>query len=157
VLQKICRGLKEASEIVPVILPLHPRTRRRMTESGVLETLQESERIHLPEPLGYVRFMSLVFSSRFVVTDSGGVQEETSYLGIPCLTLRDNTERPITLTSGTNRLCTLESLVPSIRDIVRGPVRKQTSIDRWDGRTSERIVAALRTILAPGRPLYAPV
>jgi UDP-N-acetylglucosamine 2-epimerase (non-hydrolysing) len=156
-LSKICTTLRDVSDTLPLILPLHPRTRRRLTEGGLLGMLQESGRIHLPEPLNYVRFMSLVFNSCFVITDSGGVQEETSYLGIPCLTLRENTERPITVTQGTNQLCTLDSLASKTRDIVRGPLRKQTAIERWDGRTAERIVAALRAILVPGRPSYVNV
>jgi len=99
-----------------------------------------SRGLFLPEPLNYICFMNLVFNSLFVITDSGGIQEETSYLGIPCLTLRKNTERPITITHGTNQLCELAQLKNKTDEIIRGSVKKQKKIELWDGKTATRIV-----------------
>jgi len=155
-LRGICLRLKEMAQIVPVVLPVHPRTRERLQRYGLLETLRDHHRIHLPEPLSYVRFLSLVNGAQFVVTDSGGLQEETSYLGIPCLTLRDTTERPVTVTHGTNRLCALDELLSNAMKIVYGPARTPTSIERWDGRTAERIVASLRAMFDVDARMYAP-
>ena len=95
----------------PLVFPVHPRTRHRLREFGLAARLEAVDsNVKLCEPLPYVEFMSLVLDCRFALTDSGGIQEETSYLGIPCLTLRENTERPATLTLGTNRLVKAESL-----------------------------------------------
>jgi len=157
VLGEICQKLLAVSQVIPVVLPLHPRTRERLLRCGLFGMLQDTSTIHLPEPLSYVRFLSLVNSARFVITDSGGIQEETSYLGIPCLTLRETTERPVTVTHGTNRLCTLDALLVSARNIVNGAARTPTSIDRWDGRTADRIVASLRAMFAVDAGIYAPV
>src|SRR5262249_7940520 len=89
---------------IPLVFPVHPRTRQRLTQFGLAKKLESLETVRLTEPMSYIEFMSLVVDCRFALTDSGGVQEETSYLGIPCLTLRENTERPVTVTLGTNRL-----------------------------------------------------
>jgi UDP-N-acetylglucosamine 2-epimerase (non-hydrolysing) len=104
--------------------------------------------LNLLPPLGYVEFMKAVMSARFVLTDSGGVQEETTYLGIPCLTLRDNTERPITVSQGSNRLVTLRSLEGEIDKVLAGPMRIGRRPDLWDGKTAHRVVESLRQHLA---------
>ena len=91
--------------------------------------------------------MNLVFNCRFALTDSGGIQEETTYLGIPCLTLRPNTERPITITEGTNRLCTLEGLEANVADVLSGKALKKTRIDLWDGQTAARVVRSIKKFL----------
>jgi UDP-N-acetylglucosamine 2-epimerase (non-hydrolysing) len=100
--------------------------------------------MHLSEPLGYVQFMSLVTSARFVLTDSGGVQEETTYLGIPCITVRANTERPVTVAEGTNRLVGPEGILPAIDSVLRGtwPAGRVPAL--WDGHTAARVAASLR-------------
>ena len=90
--------------MLPVVFTVHPRTRKRLEEFGLWQALASSPAIHLLQPLSYIEFMNLVMHASIAITDSGGVQEETTYLGIPCATLRENTERPITLTEGTNRL-----------------------------------------------------
>ena len=90
--------------------------------------------------------MNLIFNCCIVITDSGGVQEETSYLGIPCLTLRKNTERPITVTHGTNQLCELDHLAHKIEEILRQQVKNWKNIDLWDGRTAETIMEVLRNL-----------
>lgn len=94
----------------------------------------------------YIRLMNFVFNCKFVITDSGGIQEETTYLGIPCLTMRPNTERPITVSQGTNQLCTMENLQRRIENIISGKVKPYSVPDLWDGHTAGRIVESIRTI-----------
>jgi len=118
VLKKLCDVLEEISEEIPLIFPIHPRTRKNMKDNHLLSKLEKSKKVLLPEPLNYVRFMNLVFNCRFVITDSGGIQEETSYLGIPCFTVRENTERPITIIHGTNQLCKLNDLKHKTEEII---------------------------------------
>jgi UDP-N-acetylglucosamine 2-epimerase (non-hydrolysing) len=143
-LANICATLEAISVRLPLVFPVHPRTRHHMKERGLLMRLERAARIELPEPLNYIRFMSLVMNSRLVITDSGGIQEETSYLGIPCLTVRNNTERPITITHGTNQLCNLRNLASRVEDVLDGGVPSRPSIPLWDGQTAGRIVALLR-------------
>jgi len=143
-LRRLCGVLSDVAETVPIVFPVHPRTRKCMEESHLLPADSTIGRLHLPEPINYIRFMNLVFHCAFVVTDSGGIQEETSYLGIPCLTVRENTERPITITHGTNRLCALNDVKRETREILAGRVRKPRTIPYWDGRTAERIVYVLK-------------
>jgi UDP-N-acetylglucosamine 2-epimerase (non-hydrolysing) len=142
-LERLVRALIAAQRRLPLAFPVHPRTRQRLSSSG-LDRVLEAEGVRLLEPLPYIRFMSLVVDSAAVITDSGGIQEETTYLGIPCLTLRENTERPITISQGTNRLVGPESLD---RELARALAVPRTKLRRpalWDGRTAERCVADLR-------------
>ncbi len=111
-----------------------------------MSLVAENSGLHLLEPLNYVRFMNLVFNCRFVITDSGGIQEETTYLGIPCLTMRPNTERPITITQGTNRLCKMEELEKNADMILTEKIRKPNKIDLWDGKTASRVVEAVKKL-----------
>jgi UDP-N-acetylglucosamine 2-epimerase (non-hydrolysing) len=141
VLKTLCSSLQEISEKVPLVFPIHPRTRKKLEETGILSAMAASDRLRMPEPMNYVRFMSLVFNCRFVITDSGGIQEETSYLGIPCLTVRENTERPVTITHGTNQLCELGQLKRKAAEIIQGQ-----KIELWDGKTAGRIVDILRKL-----------
>ena len=97
-LKEICTMLNETSKLIPIIFPLHPRTKKNLEDSDYLQLISNNERIILVEPQSYIRFMNLVFNCRLVITDSGGIQEETTYIGTPCLTIRPNTERPITIT-----------------------------------------------------------
>jgi UDP-N-acetylglucosamine 2-epimerase (non-hydrolysing) len=126
-----------------IVFPVHPRTRNSLTANGLMTALSENRSIILEEPLDYVEFMALVSGARLVLTDSGGVQEETTYLGIPCLTLRDNTERPITVSEGSNRLVTLASIENQVADVLAGPVRLGRRPRLWDGHASARVVASL--------------
>jgi UDP-N-acetylglucosamine 2-epimerase (non-hydrolysing) len=143
-LQSIITKLIEVAQRLPLVFPVHPRTRQRLKEYGLLSMLDSASAIRLTGPLSYIDFMSLVIDCRFALTDSGGVQEETSYLGIPCLTLRDSTERPVTVTLGTNRLAAMGSLDEDVDRVLSGPLRSQCAIPLWDGRTAQRVVASLK-------------
>ncbi len=143
-LEQICRVLTEVSETLPLVFPIHPRTRKKMEEQGLLGSLESGKRVYLPEPVNYIAFMNLVMNCRLVITDSGGIQEETSYLGIPCLTVRKNTERPVTLTLGTNQLCELDQVKERAGGILGGGMPARKPIDLWDGKTAGRIAALLR-------------
>jgi UDP-N-acetylglucosamine 2-epimerase (non-hydrolysing) len=136
----VVQALVEVQRNLPVLFPVHPRTAAALERFGFRKQLTESG-VRLLDPLGYTEFMALVRGARLVITDSGGVQEETSYLGIPCFTLRDNTERPITISQGTNRLVKPAELV---RLVLSAPPVRPSSIDRWDGRTAGRVVDSLR-------------
>jgi UDP-N-acetylglucosamine 2-epimerase (non-hydrolysing) len=129
---------------LPLVFPIHPRTRKRLAEYGMLNELAGNPRLHVMEPLGYVQFMNLVSSARVAITDSGGIQEETTYLGIPCLTLRENTERPITVSQGTNRLARAETLLENMQTVLHGTSNTGRRPERWDGKTACRAVESLR-------------
>jgi UDP-N-acetylglucosamine 2-epimerase (non-hydrolysing) len=135
--------LVELQSQLPIVFPVHPRTAARLAETGLSESLSAAG-IRLVEPMPYVRFMSLVAGARAVVTDSGGVQEETTYLGIPCFTLRDSTERPITVTEGTNRLATVANVGAMVKGALNGHRPAAARPEYWDGRAAERCVDDLR-------------
>jgi UDP-N-acetylglucosamine 2-epimerase (non-hydrolysing) len=136
--------LLEIAQRLPLIFPVHPRTRQRLTEFDLLRRLEAGSAVTLTGPLSYIEFMSLVHDCRVALTDSGGVQEETSYLGVPCLTLRENTERPVTVKVGTNRLVDIESLHDDIARVLDQPLRTPCTIPLWDGKTAERVVESLK-------------
>ncbi len=128
---------------LPLVFPVHPRTAQRLAAAGLDERLAAGG-VRLIGPLPYIRFMSLVAGASAVITDSGGIQEETTYLGIPCLTLRDNTERPITITQGTNRLVNAATLAVALDDALATPRSARPRPKNWDGQTAARCVAELR-------------
>jgi UDP-N-acetylglucosamine 2-epimerase (non-hydrolysing) len=144
--------LEALSEELPVVFPAHPRTRKAMER---LELRPDSNRLRLLEPLGYLEFISLVASAAAVLTDSGGIQEETTYLGVPCFTLRDNTERPVTVTVGTNTLIgRAPHRIPEILELLaRGPEHPPGLPALWDGHAAERLVDVLARECAPRSPL----
>lgn len=146
ILEKLCRVLKSVSLKFPLIFPVHPRTSSQLLKTGALHILQEGDSITLTTPLGYTEFMSLVMGSRLLITDSGGVQEETTYLGIPCLTLRSNTERPVTITQGTNRLCDPDTLPEMIDSAIAGNFLRKNPPDLWDGRTASRVADCIERL-----------
>ena len=147
-LEVIVGELTAIARRLPLVFPVHPRTRQRLKDFGLTAALNDIPAIRLTEPLSYIEFMSLIVDSRFALTDSGGVQEETSYLGIPCLTLRDNTERPVTVELGTNRLVKAASVDNAVDQLLARPARSDCTIPLWDGQTAPRVVASLRKAAA---------
>lgn len=145
ILKSICQALMSISLEIPLIFPIHPRTRKNLEQNGLMRLLDAAQTLHIMEPLNYIRFMSLIFNCRFAITDSGGIQEETTYLGIPCLTLRPNTERPITISQGTNRLCTSESLENLVSRILSENRAKSVVPELWDGKTAHRVVDSIKS------------
>jgi UDP-N-acetylglucosamine 2-epimerase (non-hydrolysing) len=131
---------------------VHPRTRQKLAAFGLAERLAALRELRLVEPLGYLDFLKLMAEARLVLTDSGGIQEETTILGVPCLTVRPNTERPITISHGTNRLVTPEEVVPLARRVLAdGPVAPAEPPPLWDGRAGPRIAGILAEWLARDR------
>jgi UDP-N-acetylglucosamine 2-epimerase (non-hydrolysing) len=148
-LKKLSETLVDVSSMVPLVFPVHPRTRKNIAKAGLSDYLAKTRNLLLLEPLSYRRFMNLVFNCRLAITDSGGIQEETTYLGIPCLTLRSNTERPITLTRGTNQLCEIEELVSKVKSVLSMPEKTLPKIELWDGRTAARVVQSIQKYFGP--------
>jgi len=144
-LRRLAEIMELAVARLPLVMPLHPRTRTRLEGAGMLENLQHLAGLHLTEPMGYVDFLGLLEGSAGALTDSGGLQEETTYLGIPCLTLRDNTERPITATIGTNTLTGLDpdAVLDVLQRVLEGKYKQGGIPPLWDGDTAKRIAAAL--------------
>ncbi len=147
VLTQICGTLASITKKLPCIFPVHPRTRKNLETFGLMEGLEGLSGLTLLTPLSYIPFMNLVFNSRLLITDSGGVQEESTYLGIPCLTLRPNTERPVTVTEGSNRLCTPAELEAHVNAIIGQGAGKSRIPALWDGRTAERVTASIERYL----------
>ena len=143
-LEPIVNALSDASQELPIVFVAHPRTIKGLEKFGLKERLSQAENVKLLDPLPYIQFMNLVVGSKLVITDSGGLQEETTYLGIPCLTLRENTERPITVTMGTNKLVNAASLAENLRAILAGNWPSGTCPPLWDGNAAERAVACLK-------------
>tara|TARA_B100000287_G_scaffold432594_1_gene492274 strand:- start:739 stop:1854 length:1116 start_codon:yes stop_codon:yes gene_type:complete len=140
-LEQIISALEEISEEKKLVFPVHPRTNNSLEKMGLKSRLEENPNIILTPPLGYLDFMSLIFNSGIVLTDSGGLQEETTYLGITCLTLRDSTERPITVTEGTNIIVgsNKQSIIMAFRESMEKSNSEKKSIKYWDGKTASRI------------------
>jgi len=150
-LRQLVTGLCALGKTMPVIFPIHPRTRQRLESVALLGQLTAAEGLILSEPLGYADFMRCILDAALVVTDSGGLQEETTYLGIPCLTVRSTTERPITVTQGTNRLIGLGDIATAGN--MMGRREKHVPPALWDGKTAERIAVVLRDYFAAGAPM----
>jgi UDP-N-acetylglucosamine 2-epimerase (non-hydrolysing) len=155
-LSGLVASLVAVSRELPLVFAIHPRTRKRLEDFGLIDQIQNAPGIKVSEPLGYIEFMNLVSQSAAAITDSGGVQEETTYLGIPCLTLRENTERPITLTQGTNRLIQPDGLLSAVREVLGGrwpradtPGEAGAEGSRWEAAwmlTARKQAVAMRPI-----------
>jgi UDP-N-acetylglucosamine 2-epimerase (non-hydrolysing) len=141
-LGKIFMALKQIQKRLPVIFPAHPRSQKNLEQMGLTRVLAEMPNLKLIEPLGYLDFVHLMSRAKFVLTDSGGIQEETTALNIPCLTLRKNTERPITVTEGTNQIVgsNPDKIVAEAFRIMDGIFKPGKRPDFWDGRAAGRII-----------------
>jgi UDP-N-acetylglucosamine 2-epimerase (non-hydrolysing) len=143
-LRELLATLVDLSSSLNIIFPVHPRTRQRL--NGLVPSQKDSARLRLLEPLPYLEFLALQRHAALVITDSGGIQEETTFLGIPCLTVRENTERPITIARGTNQLVgrDLDRLRTAVEEILKNDSGTRREPDRnrvplWDGHAAERI------------------
>lgn len=147
---QILQAFETIQQKLPLIFPVHPRTKQRIASLGEKGNIQPMENLHLIEPVGYLEFIALQRESRLILTDSGGIQEESTVLGIPCLTLRENTERPITISEGTNQLVdpTKEAILSAATPLLDGEKIKGQTPEKWDGKTAERIVKVLLEIMS---------
>ena len=143
--ERILSALEAISDSLPIVFPVHPRTRKTLGEFGLSERLGSRRNLRLVDPLGYLDFLNLYSTARLVLTDSGGIQEETTALGIPCLTLRENTERPITVELGTNVVVGTDTqrIISEAGAILNGHMKDARQPPLWDGHTAERIIAEL--------------
>ncbi len=144
--ERILAALEVIAAKLPIVFPVHPRTKKTIAELGLSERVASIKDLRTVEPLGYLDFLNLSSSARLVLTDSGGIQEETTALGIPCLTLRENTERPITVEMGTNVVVGTDTtkIIAAASAALNGSAKKALrQPPLWDGQTSERILDAL--------------
>jgi UDP-N-acetylglucosamine 2-epimerase (non-hydrolysing) len=147
--EPILSALEVIAAKLPIVFPVHPRTRKTIAELGLTDRVESIKDLRVMEPLGYLDFLNLSSGARLVLTDSGGIQEETTALGIPCLTLRENTERPITVEMGTNVVVGTDTtkIIAEANAALNGSAKKTiASPPLWDGHTSERILDALEQI-----------
>ena len=144
-LQQLLDTLLTLSESLPLVYPVHPRSKKMLEQFGIWGRLEESPNFITTEPLGYLDFMKLMMDSKVVLTDSGGIQEETTILGVPCITLREETERPITVTQGTNVVVGTdpERIEVEFNKIMAGQGKQGRRPELWDGKAAERIVDVL--------------
>lgn len=146
----LLNAFAEIGKSTKLVFPVHPRTRKNLNVLGLEDTIKKIPNLLLIEPVGYLDFLKLQMEATLILTDSGGIQEESTYFGIPCLTLRENTERPVTITEGTNQLVELktESIVRATEEILSGKVKKGRIPKFWDGNTAERIEKVFRAYFA---------
>jgi UDP-N-acetylglucosamine 2-epimerase (non-hydrolysing) len=145
-LGSILEIIEKASQHLSVIFPIHPRTRNNMEKFGLSDKLKSIKNLILTEPQGYLEFLNLMDNAKLIITDSGGIQEETTFLQVPCLTFRDSTERPVTVTLGTNQLLAdlnADTVYEKLLEILAGKIKKGVIPPLWDGHTAERIAAIL--------------
>ncbi len=154
-LSKIMNAFKVIQNKIPIVFPVHPRTKKNLEKFLSKNELMKMKQMVFIEPLGYLDFLALMNEAKFVITDSGGIQEETTVLGIPCLTVRENTERPITITEGTNTLVGLntDKIIKESLKILKGQGKKGRRPKFWDGKASTRIIKTLVALHKQGRLL----
>jgi len=145
-LRLLVEKIVDVSEAIPLVLVLHPRTLTRLEALDLRSILDSTPRIQVLEAQGYLEFMALLSNSLLAITDSGGVQEETTFLGIPCLTLRANTERPLTVWQGTNQLVEVENLGSRVLETLKAEKLPPPIIEGWDGRSSYRVISAIESV-----------
>jgi UDP-N-acetylglucosamine 2-epimerase (non-hydrolysing) len=150
VLGRLIGALIRVARELPVVFPIHPRTRKRLSEGEIGTTVRGTPSILLSDPLGYFEFQALTSHAKLVLTDSGGIQEETTAMGVPCLTLRENTERPVTISQGTNILVgrAPERIWPEVEKILGGQSKAGRIPELWDGHAAERVAEAVERFFA---------
>ncbi len=148
--QKILDAFKVIEKQIPIIFPIHPRAKKMIENFNLGPQIEAMKNLRLLEPLGYLDFMKLMHNARLVLTDSGGIQEETTYLGIPCITMRENTERPITVEIGTNVLVGTDTqrIIEEAQKVLDGKAKKGQIPELWDGKAAERIVEIIERTLS---------
>ena len=143
--EKLLNAFSEIENDLKIVFPIHPRSRKMLTNFGLDDRISAMQNLVLLDPIGYLDFMKLMHDAKLVLTDSGGIQEETTYLGIPCITLRENTERPVTIDVGTNVLVgsDTELVISEAKKVISGQSKKGQVPDLWDGKAAERIVSII--------------
>ena len=146
---RIIDALEEIGERITIVFPLHPRTKNRAEEFGLTERIERIPNIVMTGPAGYLDFIALMAGARLILTDSGGLQEESTALGIPCLTLRENTERPVTVTEGTNTIVGNDTqvIIDAAMDVLDTGGKSGRVPDLWDGNTAQRIANLIEEII----------
>jgi UDP-N-acetylglucosamine 2-epimerase (non-hydrolysing) len=147
-LTALVTALLALAQEIAVVFAIHPRTRKKLEDFDLLQMIGAHARIRTTDPLSYIDFMNLIMHASIAITDSGGIQEETTYLGIPCATLRENTERPITVTEGTNRLLKPADLPAAVREALAGRWPKGRCPELWDGHAAARAAMSLKMFLS---------
>lgn len=144
-LKMLCDLLKRISETITIVFPMHPRTKKNLLENNLEQEIIGCKNIILIEPLDYFSFQNLLMYSKFVLTDSGGIQEETTFRKVPCLTLRPNTERPVTVSEGTNMLISfsIPEIIMNVEKIISNNIKQSTIPQFWDGKATQRILEVL--------------
>jgi UDP-N-acetylglucosamine 2-epimerase (non-hydrolysing) len=155
VLGGLLSALAHVSRRLPIVFPVHPRTRKMLQEGGLSGVLESAPGLKLVEPLGYLDFLCLTAQARLILTDSGGLQEESTALGVPCLTLRENTERPITVDVGTNLVVGTdpERIRTEALKVLDGQGKKGRIPEKWDGKSAERIADLYARFLGAAAPV----
>lgn len=148
-LAELVNVIKEIAAKGKVVFPIHPRTRKNLAENNLIEIIT-NENVILTEPVGYIDFMQLISNSKGVITDSGGIQEETTFMQVPCLTIRPNTERPVTNEIGSNTLLSLDKklILSHVEQINNGTYKKGVIPEKWDGNATDRIVEVIANYLS---------
>ena len=138
----ILNAFEEIEKKIPIIFPIHPRTKKMIEQLGFGEKIKKMKNLRMTDPLGYLDFLNMMSNAAFLLTDSGGIQEETTVLGIPCITMRENTERPVTVELGTNVIVGMntEKIISESLKVLSGTFKKGKIPPFWDGKTADRIV-----------------
>ena len=146
-LKKLIRSIQKVSQKISCVFPIHPRTKKKLQSSKLYNNLYTNKLIKLTDPIGYIDFMCLQMNARIIITDSGGIQEESTFFGIPCITVRENTERPITVSKGTNKLIGTEydRIPEEVTSTMKNNSNKHSIPSLWDGKSSERISKILES------------
>jgi UDP-N-acetylglucosamine 2-epimerase (non-hydrolysing) len=145
-LRKLVEICGKVSQKIPLVFPVHPRTYKNIQQFGLQNEIDAYENLYFIESLGYLQFINLVQNAKFALTDSGGIQEETTYLNIPCLTVRPNTERPVTVWEGSNKLIKTSDILSEVDLIIAGKGKMGHTPKFWDGKTAERIVHLIESL-----------